>query len=332
MSIFYIFTFIYNFCFLILFKRISKILNIFDEPNQKRKIHKIKIANIGGVIIFSNLFFIFLFSYFINDFKLIKLFSTEREFIVFLFFSLIFFLVGILDDKYDLNANYKFLIFCCLTYLIVSFDNNLVVKNIDFSFTSKIINIENISIFFTILAFLLFINAFNMFDGINLLASVYSLFLFSVFFFRNVYPSLCIILIISILFFSFLNFKNKCFFGNSGSYLIAFIICYFSIKSANNFKALKADEIFLMMLIPGVDLLRLTINRILYKKNPFSADRNHFHHLLLNKYKFTKTLFIILSLIILPNLISLILGYSIYLILFTLIIYSYLINKSHKLN
>jgi UDP-N-acetylmuramyl pentapeptide phosphotransferase/UDP-N-acetylglucosamine-1-phosphate transferase len=231
MSLFYAFSFIYNFCFLYFFQKISKSIKIFDYPNQKRKIHKLKIANIGGVLIFFNFFFIFLFYFFFKDFLLIKLFANEKEFLGFFLFSSIFFIVGILDDKYDISANYKFLFFFCLIYLLVSFDNSLLIKNINFSFTNSVINIESISIIFTIIAFLLFINAFNMLDGINLLACLYSLFLFSIFFIKNIYSPLCIILIISLLFFSYLNLKNMCFLGNSGSYLIAFIISYFSIKS-----------------------------------------------------------------------------------------------------
>ena len=37
------------------------------------------------------------------------------------------------------------------------------------------------------------------------------------------------------------------------------------------------------MMVPGVDMFRLFLMRILSKKNPFSPDRNHIHHLLLNK-------------------------------------------------
>jgi UDP-N-acetylmuramyl pentapeptide phosphotransferase/UDP-N-acetylglucosamine-1-phosphate transferase len=176
MYLFFAFTFIYNFFFLYFFKKISKILNIFDAPNQKRKIHKNKIANIGGVLIYFNFFFILLFYVFTKDFLLIKLFVNEKEFLGFIFFSSMFFIIGILDDKYDINANYKFLFFCCLIYLLLSFDNSLLIKNINFSFTNSVINIHSISIFFTIIAFLLFINAFNMLDGINLLACFYSLF------------------------------------------------------------------------------------------------------------------------------------------------------------
>ena len=45
------------------------------------------------------------------------------------------------------------------------------------------------------------------------------------------------------------------------------------------------------LLFPGLDLFRLFIYRIVNKKNPFIADTNHLHHLLLKKYNATKTAF-----------------------------------------
>ena len=40
------------------------------------------------------------------------------------------------------------------------------------------------------------------------------------------------------------------------------------------------------MAVPGLDMFRLFLERILNKKNPFKADSNHLHHLIL--YKFPK--------------------------------------------
>ena len=132
-----------------------------------------------------------------------------------------------------------------------------------------------------------------MFDGINLQSSFYSLFIFFyiLFFYSN---SLFIkILIISLIAFSYLNLKNKSFLGDSGSLLISFIISYLFIKLYNYEYIKYADEIVLFMLIPGLDLTRLFIMRILKKKNPLTSDRNHLHHVLIKKNSLKKTLFLI---------------------------------------
>ncbi len=53
----YIFLLLFNLIFIFYFKNISQYINLFDKPDQLRKFHKKKIANIGGLLIFLNLFF-----------------------------------------------------------------------------------------------------------------------------------------------------------------------------------------------------------------------------------------------------------------------------------
>ena len=60
------------------------------------------------------------------------------------------------------------------------------------------------------------------------------------------------------------------------------------------------DTIFIIMMIPGIDMLRMFIIRVINKKNPFRPDKNHLHHLLLTKFKYFKTIIIINIMIISP--------------------------------
>ena len=98
-------------------------------------------------------------------------------------------------------------------------------------------------------------------------------------------------MIISLLFFLILNFKGKVFLGESGILILAFIIGYIFIKSSNNQNNLFfADEIFMIMALPGIDMFRLFIIRIYNGKNPFSPDMNHIHHLISKTLHKTKHL------------------------------------------
>ena len=65
------------------------------------------------------------------------------------------------------------------------------------------------SYFFTILCFLLFINALNMFDGINLQVGCYSLIVCIILISNGIFSDLNLILIFSLLIFLFYNYKNK---------------------------------------------------------------------------------------------------------------------------
>ena len=134
-------------------------------------------------------------------------------------------------------------------------------------------------------------NSFNMMDGTNSLAGLYStIFLIYFLIFVN-FSALTLVLIIFLIFYLYLNYRNLIFFGDSGSLLLSFLISMiviFNHNSGNMF----AEEIFVLMLIPGLDMFRLFLTRIFNKKNPFSGDRNHLHHLLLNRFNNKKTVFL----------------------------------------
>ena len=38
------------------------------------------------------------------------------------------------------------------------------------------------------------------------------------------------------------------------------------------------------MFLPAIDSLRVTLARIIKNKSPFDPDKNHFHHLLIDKF------------------------------------------------
>jgi UDP-GlcNAc:undecaprenyl-phosphate GlcNAc-1-phosphate transferase len=318
----YIILFLVNLLFIYYFENVSKYINLYDKPDKKRKFHKKKIANIGGCIIFFNLFIFFIY-YLLNKnyFYINNLSFSEKEFFIFFIFSSFFFILGFLDDKFLISPNIKLFIFASILYFLLISNGNILVKQINFSFLSSSFDISKISFLFTLISFLLFINAFNMFDGINLQAGIYSLFLLVIFLIINFSVEILLVLILPLLTFLYLNYKNKCFLGDNGSLLIAFILSFLFIKCYNQKYIIYADQIFLLMLIPGLDLLRLAIIRILDNKHPFQGDRNHFHHEILEKFGLNRALLIIFSIIIVPNILSLILGGTLYFVVLSTALY-----------
>ena len=330
--IFFLYQIFLNIILVFHFSKISKIINLFDIPDNKRKFHIKKIPSIGGFLIFINIFFFFIYNLMKSTFFEFDLnFFDQQEFIIFIFFACLFFFLGVLDDKIYLSANIKLLLYFLIILTLILLDNGILINLINFTFFSYNLNILYVSIFFTILCFLLFINAFNMYDGINLQSGLYSIFIFSVFLYKGIFIEISVMLIISLLFFLYLNFKNKCFLGNNGALIVSFVISYIFIKSNSSNISFYADEIFLIMMIPGIDLLRLAIFRLAKGKHPFSADRNHLHHLLLNNFGFNKTIIILNLITAVPYFIFTFFGHIIYLIIFSFLTYTYLIFKySHK--
>ena len=300
-NIFLILIILFNFILIIFFDKIKLFHINLDNPDGKRKLHKKPIPLAGGTIIFLNLiiYFIFLSS---NQNALLNenIFNNYKDLIVFFVTSLLIFSLGFMDDKFNITASKKFLIISVIIILSLIFDDTLNIKIIKFSFLEKNFGLSQYYIIITCFCFLVFLNAFNMFDGINLQSSIYSIIVFlSILYFLN--DSLIVkIILISIFTYSYLNMKNKSFLGDSGSLLVAFIIGYFFIKLYNRGLINYTDEVVIYMLVPGIDLIRLFFKRLFLKRNPLSSDRFHLHHLLLSKYSFEKTIVILVALILFP--------------------------------
>ena len=171
-----------------------------------------------------------------------------------------------------------------------------------------------------------------MFDGINCQCIIFCIILFS--YLLTLQNQLLIFFLILIfIFLSYLNTKNLIFLGNSGSYLASFIISHQIIYFYNSKIIKSIEEIFILLMIPGIDMLRVFLHRLYNKKNPFKADKNHLHHFLLSRYGYKSTI-TLLSLILVITYLILYLGLSKIIIIFSyslfyiiLISYLYLQKK-----
>ena len=294
---------IFNIIIFFYFNKIEKKIKIYDHPDKIRKFHKKSTSILGGAIIFSSLTIIFVYEYFFNNNDLAQLGFYKKNFLLFFTFSLIIFFTYLFDDIKGIKPNLKLLLLSILITFYLILDNSLILSNLRLKFLGEIFFLNSFSIFFTLLCFLLFINAFNMFDGINLQCGSYSLLIFIIFLvsIKNIF---FLYFIIPLICFLVLNYLSKCFLGNSGSALLAFIISVLCIK-LHNVNKFFADDIFLLMCVPGYELLRLAIVRLLKKKHPFYPDRDHMHHLISDIYGDKTAFLIIFILILIINFINL---------------------------
>ena len=104
---------------------------------------------------------------------------------------------------------------------------------------------------------------------------------------------------------------------------MAGLVSFYIIKFYNsNVNIVYCEEIFLIMLLPGVDMLRLFVMRISKGKNPFYPDNQHIHHLYLKKFSNNLTFFLIQLHIFIPIILYYYLKIQIlFLICFSLILY-----------
>ena len=217
----------------------------------------------------------------------------------------------------------------------MSLDESLIIKEVTF-FGYNTIELHGFSKPFSILCFLLFLNALNMYDGINLQVAAYSIILFIIFILKGININFNIIIIFSLILFAYFNYKNKCFLGDSGSNILFFIISCTVIKNYNLNNNFQIEEIFILMFLPGLDMFRLFLLRLIKGLNPFKADNNHIHHMLLKLFK-NKTITALIIFII--NLLFIIIYYFvnyklIYCFIVTVLYFLmvYLIYSKIKLN
>ena len=326
---------IYSLISFLLFFFIAKIsykLNFVDIPN-KRKIHSKATAYTGGIII-SVILLIALQLFDLYDY-------LNRSLNLILSISFLISLVGLIDDKYHLNAGGKLSLQIIPIFYLVVFEN-LALDHIG-SYEYFSLKLGAFVIPFTIICVLFLINAFNYFDGLDGTLSVVTISVLVILWFlvsdQN-FKFFLITIITPITIFLFFNFSflklPKLFLGDNGSLLFGFIVSFILIFLANqNFihPILLAWSIVIFV----YEFLSINIIRLKNNQDPFKAGQDHLHHILFNK---TQSILITNLSIVLLNLLLFSIGYfsfslinslsSLFLFIFLFFFYLIVRNKYSK--
>ena len=263
-----------------------------------RNAHEGFTPNVGGMAIFAGLLLAnqYLLFYFFDTFQNFEI-STKFEVQIKSYFlitagTIVMFVMGLLDDISGLSTYFRFfvqlIIAFALTYIgdlrIDNFYGVLGLYEIPYYF----------SIIFSVSVIIFIINSFNLTDGLDGLAASLGLFIlscFAIIFFLNGKYFDCTLACAGIAsLFAFWLYNRppaRIFMGDGGSLVIGFIIaccairaCSMSIEPAG-----VKNPVFILCILayPAIDTLRVFAVRVISGKSPFSADRNHIHHLLVDK-------------------------------------------------
>ena len=281
-------------------KNISKFINLYDFPDNRLKTHKKKISLIGGTIVIFNIFFL-LFIDFTFQIKFFDFFQSTTEIFSFLAVLFLFFILGFYDDKYKIKPYLKFFLSILISIFYVFTNENIIVDSFSISIYEYRIFLEVFSVLFTVFCIIVLINSLNFYDGNNGQLLIFFLIMFSYLLLKTNRFEFYSLIIIIILFCLFLNLSNQMFLGDNGVHVMSIILITSIIYEHNVYKNfIYADEIFFLLLLPGIDLTRLTIFRLINGKNPFYGDRNHIHHLMIKRYSLLITNIFLTLLSILP--------------------------------
>lgn len=262
--------------------------HLYDDLGHFRKEHDQGIPRLGGVAMFvSFTITVLMFSIAIKEIPVNCLITA----------CIILLAVGLKDDLHGVNPSNKFLMQFVLALVLV------ICGDIRLTNLYGLLGITQlpylISIMITIFGIILVINAFNLVDGIDGLAATLGIMangIFSAcFIYLRQYELAAIGLAMIGAIFGFLKYNitpAKLFMGDTGSLLTGLISVIMGIELvihgsatglAGNALWFSAPALVIAAFItPLFDTARVFIMRIAAGKSPFSADRNHLHHRILN--------------------------------------------------
>ncbi len=265
--------------------KVAKDKKLFDEPDE-RKVHKSVIPTLGGLGIFAGFIIATLMGVPVH---------MANELQYFLAAAMVIFFLGIKDDILLLSPTKKFMGQLIAAGIIIKF-GGIQINNLQgFLGIYEIPHIT--SYILTAFTIIVVTNSFNLIDGVDGLAGSLGLLtslVFGVYFFVTgelMYSVMALSLAGSLIAFLIYNFSPaKIFMGDTGSLLIGLLNSIFAIKfisvAANqdaSLPLLSAPAIaFAILIVPLFDTLRVFSLRIFNRRSPFSPDRNHIHHFLLD--------------------------------------------------
>jgi UDP-GlcNAc:undecaprenyl-phosphate GlcNAc-1-phosphate transferase len=270
---------------------IAEIKHLYDTPGA-RKSHLSKIPTLGGIGIFAG---------FLISVCLYANFSTnpKLQFIIGAFCLL--FMLGAKDDIIELTPYKKFIGQIAAAFIVTYFGNIRLTSLYGVFEISQIPYIWSVLISMFII--ILIINSFNLIDGINCLAGFTAIIIsatFGAWFYLYGFEDYAILsaaLIGSVLAFLKFNFSPaKIFMGDSGSLIVGLMSAILAIEFIERSEVVRVQfsngghywitaapgMSVAALIIPLFDTLRAFSLRLLNGKSPFTADRNHIHHRLID--------------------------------------------------
>ncbi|MBL7710338.1 MAG: undecaprenyl/decaprenyl-phosphate alpha-N-acetylglucosaminyl 1-phosphate transferase [Chitinophagaceae bacterium] len=279
-------SFIISFLAIPVVLQIAEQKKLYDIPDE-RKVHTRPVSSLGGVGIF-------------GGFLLAALLSIQGnqnpEFQYFFAAALVIFFLGLKDDLMVLSASKKFVGQVIAASILIHL-GGIRLDSMHGLFGFQQVP-EGFGLALSYLTIIVIINSFNLIDGIDGLASslgIITMLIFGTYFFavdQQAYALLAFSMAGSLVAFLIFNHHPaKIFMGDSGSLMIGLVNSILVIK----FIAVADSPAVLIpvdsavavgvsiLIVPLLDTLRVFAIRIVNGRSPFTPDRNHIHHLLLDR-------------------------------------------------
>ncbi len=248
--------------------------NLLDEPNH-RTVHATLTPRLGGMAIFAG---------FVSALTIFGDLNHAIQRVV--AGCILLFFIGLKDDITNISAFKKFFVQILATGIVI-FMGNIRITN--FQGFMGIYELDpGISYGFTFLVIIGITNAVNLIDGLDGLAGSITVVISAIFGFyfylhgQFGFSYMAFALMGGV--FGFLRYnltRAIIFMGDTGSLVCGFLVSVMAIEFVEMGHIESAPSIAIAVLfVPILDTARVFALRILSGKSPFSADKNHIHHVL----------------------------------------------------
>lgn len=275
---------------MIVFKPILRIAlkkNIVDNPDA-RKLQKTPVPVMGGIAVFFGIMVGLCFY---------KTMITYTALFPIVSAMTIMMYLGCMDDILSIKPTTRFFIEFLVAATML-FGLKCYICNFQGMWGIDVIS-KDLGIALSVLTFLGLVNAINMIDGVDGLSSAFCILIFGCFgifcFLSHDYSfavlaAVCIGSLLPFFLHNVYGYTTKMFIGDGGTMMMGTAISamvFVILREHNSIEVLQPELNFsriafvvAVLSMPVADTLRVMFCRIAHKKSPFSPDKTHFHHLL----------------------------------------------------
>jgi UDP-GlcNAc:undecaprenyl-phosphate/decaprenyl-phosphate GlcNAc-1-phosphate transferase len=261
---------------LVLIPTISRLaisIGIFDGTDD-RKLHSGAIPRLGGIAIF---FAVLLSTILFSDF--------DRHLRGFLAGAVVIFLTGLTDDLAQIPPRKKF-IGELVAALIAAVVGGVQLTNLGDLLGNGVIQLDFLSVPFTVFAIVGVINAVNLLDGLDGLAggvtaiAASSIGILAYLSGNDNLVGVCVAVVGGVVgFLKFNSYPARIFMGDGGSLFLGYCLAILSVDLVQNSHGRNSVLCPVIILaVPVFDTLFVMGKRLLNRKGLFSPDRTHIHH------------------------------------------------------
>lgn len=262
-------------------KKLAHRIGAIDIPKDSRRMHKKPIPRLGGLAIYLS-------------FVVVSLLMgqwTMQNFTI-LIGSAIIVVLGIFDDRNALGAKFKFGIQLIAAAVPVIFGNLRIelITNPNILSNQLYLHFGVLSIPITIIWIVAITNAVNLIDGLDGLAvgvsAIACMTMLAVSLLIGEIPIAILLAVLAGACVGFMPFNlnpASIFMGDTGSTFLGFMLATLSIQGMFKVYAIISFAVpFLILGLPIFDTAFAFTRRILSGRSPFSPDRGHVHHRLID--------------------------------------------------